>query len=197
MPLVCQKVCQYFNDSQSETMSAQYRRIQLCSEGTLKSEQHPSRLRATKSKVGGIQISYQTRNRKFIAHLESEYLYTYVYIHTTKLSSWHIWNDYYVCVCIYMHTQYVCISKYIHIYYYHYPQGTGLSTQLLRNRADWPFASSRMSQGRILCVAGSQYDISVQLDQEDNTHKATRNRNKSFQQNCVGGLKLTCLFFIF
>ena len=114
-------------------MSAQYR-IELCSESTLKGEQYPFRLRGTKGKVGGILTSYQTR---CTAHLDVEYMYTYVYKHRACMV-----QLVYVCVFVYIHTQAhmecMCVSKYIHIYCCCHPQGIGLSSQPLRNRPDWP-----------------------------------------------------------
>lgn len=43
-------------------------------------------------------------------------MYTYVHIHTAKLSSRHIWNNYYMCVCIHMHTQSMCVFLNIFTY---------------------------------------------------------------------------------
>lgn len=92
----------------------------------------------------------------------------------------------------------MCISKYIYIYCCHYPQGIGLSIRLQRNRPDWPFDFSRMSRGRLLRVAGSQHNTSLQLDQEDNTNKARSGTGiNPFLQNCVGGFTDDLPFFFF
>lgn len=98
----------------------------------------------------------------------------YVYTHADGADSIHGTD---MCVYVYTCTQHkhtcrVCVFLNIYIHYYHCPWGISLSIQLRRNRPDWPFASSRMSRGRLLRVAGSQYNTSAQLDQEDNTNKA-------------------------
>lgn len=147
-------------------MSTLYR-IELCSESTLKDKKHCFRLRGTK----GVW-----RHMNFILGSEIEdemHIWTLSTCKYMCICKQHIWHScIYVVWCTYTHTSThgVCMSfqTYTHILLLS-PLGDRLVKPAADRQADWPFASGRMSWGRILHVAGSQIIHHYSWIREDNT----------------------------